>query len=77
MWDPAQYGRYADERGRPFHELLARVDARRPARVVDLGCGDGALTATLAERWPERDRAGGGLLRVDAGRGGRPRRRRG
>ena len=27
MWDPAQYGRYADERGRPFHELVARVDA--------------------------------------------------
>ncbi|HYT10286.1 MAG TPA: trans-aconitate 2-methyltransferase, partial [Mycobacteriales bacterium] len=37
MWDPVQYGRYADERGRPFHELVARVAARRPAWVVDLG----------------------------------------
>jgi trans-aconitate 2-methyltransferase len=53
MWDPVQYGRYADERGRPFHELLARVAADRPGYVVDLGCGDGSLTATLAERWPD------------------------
>ena len=53
VWDPVQYGRYADERGRPFHELLARVAARRPARVVALGCGDGSLTATLLDRWPE------------------------
>jgi trans-aconitate 2-methyltransferase len=52
MWDPVQYGRYADERGRPFHELVARVAADRPGFVVDLGCGDGSLTATLAERWP-------------------------
>lgn len=53
MWDPVQYGRYSDERTRPFHELLARVGADRPERVVDLGCGDGALTATLVDRWPE------------------------
>lgn len=53
MWDPVQYGRYADERGRPFHELVARVGADRPGFVIDLGCGDGSLTATLAERWPE------------------------
>lgn len=53
MWDPVLNTRYADERNRPFHELLARVDADAPAEVVDLGCGDGALTATLAERWPD------------------------
>jgi trans-aconitate 2-methyltransferase len=53
MWDPQQYDVYADERSRPFHELLARVPAKQPRRVVDLGCGNGALTATLAERWPE------------------------
>jgi trans-aconitate 2-methyltransferase len=51
-WDPAQYGRYADERGRPFADLLARVAAPAPRRVVDLGCGPGTLTALLAQRWP-------------------------
>jgi trans-aconitate 2-methyltransferase len=52
VWDPVQYTRYADERNRPFHELVARIDAGDPGSVVDLGCGDGALTATLAARWP-------------------------
>ena len=52
-WDPGQYGRYAEERSRPFFELVGRVDAERPRRVADLGCGTGALTATLAGRWPE------------------------
>jgi trans-aconitate 2-methyltransferase len=52
VWDPVQYGRYSDERGRPFHDLMARVFAEEPERVVDLGCGDGALTAILARRWP-------------------------
>jgi trans-aconitate 2-methyltransferase len=51
-WDPAIYLRFADERARPFVELLARVRAVRPAVVVDLGCGEGALTASLARRWP-------------------------
>ncbi len=52
MWDPATYQRYGDERSRPFADLLARVGAQRPRAVVDLGCGPGTLTATLAERWP-------------------------
>ncbi len=52
MWDPAAYQRYHDERSRPFHDLLARVAADRPRTVVDLGCGPGTLTATLAVRWP-------------------------
>lgn len=52
MWDPAAYLTYGDLRGRPFHELLARVPAERPRRVVDAGCGPGNLTVTLARRWP-------------------------
>ncbi len=52
MWDPEQYARYADERSRPFFELTARIGATDPSYVVDLGCGDGELTATLAGRWP-------------------------
>ncbi len=51
-WDPAGYLRFADERARPFAELLARVGAAAPRVVVDLGCGEGALTASLSRRWP-------------------------
>ncbi len=51
-WDPVQYGRYADERARPFTDLIARVDVEDPRLVVDLGCGTGALTSSLARRWP-------------------------
>jgi trans-aconitate 2-methyltransferase len=52
-WDPTQYRRFGDERSRPFFELLERVRAERPSLVVDLGCGTGALTAALAQRWPD------------------------
>lgn len=51
-WDPATYLAFADERSRPFDELLRRVPATQPGYVVDLGCGPGQLTASLAERWP-------------------------
>jgi trans-aconitate 2-methyltransferase len=52
-WSPSTYLQFADERGRPFVDLLARVGAEDPEVVVDLGCGPGQLTATLARRWPE------------------------
>ena len=52
-WDPDRYLTYADERGRPFVELVARIGAEAPATVVDLGCGPGNLTTLLRRRWPE------------------------
>jgi trans-aconitate 2-methyltransferase len=52
VWDPDKYLSYADLRARPFVELLGRVRAGAPRRVVDLGCGPGNLTGLLAERWP-------------------------
>jgi trans-aconitate 2-methyltransferase len=51
-WDPQQYGRYADERGRPFLDLVDRIGADVPRRVADIGCGPGTLTALLGRRWP-------------------------
>ncbi len=51
-WDPEVYGRFAAERARPFADLVARVDVDAPGVVVDLGCGPGGLTASLARRWP-------------------------
>ncbi|MFD1499244.1 trans-aconitate 2-methyltransferase [Streptosporangium lutulentum] len=55
MWDPEIYNRYADERSRPFFDLVARIAAERPGQVVDAGCGTGELTAALARRWPDAD----------------------
>lgn len=52
MWNPDVYLAFADQRGRPFVDLLSRVGAADPRRVVDLGCGPGNLTGTLAVRWP-------------------------
>lgn len=51
-WNPDVYQRYADERSRPFFELVGRIRHDSPQRVVDLGCGTGVQTASLAERWP-------------------------
>ncbi|MBT2247520.1 trans-aconitate 2-methyltransferase [Arthrobacter sp. BHU FT2] len=51
-WDPVKYVEFGDYRNRPFFDLTGRVRAERPRHVVDLGCGPGNLTATLAGRWP-------------------------
>ena len=53
MWDPSKYLAFADHRGRPFRDLVNRVGADKPRRVVDLGCGPGNLTETLSARWPD------------------------
>lgn len=52
-WDPSKYVQFADHRDRPFYELTARISAAAPRLVVDLGCGPGPLTHSLAERWPD------------------------
>jgi trans-aconitate 2-methyltransferase len=53
MWEPDVYLAFADDRARPFYDLLSRVGAQQPHRVVDLGCGPGNLTLQLARRWPD------------------------
>lgn len=50
-WDPDRYLAFADERSRPFAEMLARIPGE-PRRVADLGCGPGHLSRVLRARWP-------------------------
>lgn len=52
-WDPNKYVQFADHRDRPFYDLTARITAATPQLVVDMGCGPGPLTHSLAERWPD------------------------
>jgi trans-aconitate 2-methyltransferase len=49
-WDPAQYAAFADERRRPFDELLRLLKPVPGGRIADLGCGPGSLTAELHHR---------------------------
>lgn len=51
-WNPSKYAEFGNHRDRPFHDLVARIQAAKPRHVVDLGCGPGNMTATLADRWP-------------------------
>ena len=50
MWDPECYAaqvRFVSDLGQPVIELLAPAPGER---ILDLGCGDGALSAVLADR---------------------------
>lgn len=49
-WDPAQYNCFAAEREQPFWDLAALLQPVSAATLVDLGCGDGRLTAALHDR---------------------------
>jgi trans-aconitate 2-methyltransferase len=52
-WSPSQYLQFSQRRLRPALELLARVALDSPAVVYDLGCGTGAMTRLMAQRWPQ------------------------
>ena len=57
-WNPEQYGRFRDERARPFFDLLGLLQPRPGMRVVDLGCGTGELTRELHQRLVARETIG-------------------
>ena len=52
-WEPGAYLKFADLRLRPALDLLAQVPLESPARITDLGCGAGNVTAFLRRRWPD------------------------
>ena len=51
-WNPSLYLQFDAERTRPAADLLSRIAHLQVEHAVDLGCGPGNLTLTLAERWP-------------------------
>jgi trans-aconitate 2-methyltransferase len=52
-WDPKLYSAFAQPRLRPALDMMARMEAEAPSRVVDLGCGTGNITRLLKQRWPQ------------------------
>lgn len=60
-WNPETYTRFRGLRLRPAIDLLAQVPGLPPGDVVDLGCGNGAVAAALAHRFP-----GQRLLGIDS-----------
>ncbi|WP_102125391.1 methyltransferase domain-containing protein [Deinococcus planocerae] len=52
-WNPDQYHRHREARSAPARDLMAMIPALPFRDVVDLGCGTGEHTQTLAERFPD------------------------
>jgi len=57
-WDPDRYARFRAERRQPWDDLVALLTPLLRPRVLDLGCGDGALTAELHARLEARETVG-------------------
>jgi len=57
-WNPTQYEKFKQEREQPFFDLLALVTPMEHPRVLDLGCGTGALTAEAHARLHARETIG-------------------
>ncbi|QJQ01077.1 methyltransferase domain-containing protein [Herbaspirillum rubrisubalbicans] len=55
QWDAAQYLRFGGERLRPALDLMLHLPTQAAARILDLGCGAGNLSAILQQRWPEAE----------------------
>ena len=57
-WDPDKYNQFAAEREQPFWDLVRLLEPVDSPKVVDLGCGDGRLTAALSESIGSRSMLG-------------------
>jgi trans-aconitate methyltransferase len=61
QWDPRDYAASSSSQALWGKELMERVTWRGDERVLDVGCGDGSLTAQLARRVPR-----GAVLGIDS-----------
>src|SRR5437868_8084253 len=59
-WNAAEYARISGLQAAMAEEVLALLDLEGSERVLDVGCGDGRITAEIASRVP-----GGSVVGVD------------
>ena len=52
-WDAREYIRASAEQQKWGRELLGKLALRGEERVLDIGCGDGRITAKIARQLPE------------------------
>ncbi|ADV67457.1 methyltransferase domain-containing protein [Deinococcus maricopensis] len=52
-WNPDQYHRFRDARDAPARDLLQLLPEAPYRAIIDLGCGTGDHTATLAQQHPD------------------------
>ena len=62
-WNAAEYNRQASLQAALAEEQLARLTFQGSERVLDVGCGDGRITAGIADRVPD-----GSVVGVDPSR---------
>ena len=52
-WNPETYARFRGLRLRPALDLLAQIADLPAGNIIDLGCGDGAASGALKQRFPD------------------------
>ena len=62
-WDAAEYSRRSSLQEAMGQEVLALLDLKGSERILDVGCGDGKITAEIAARVPR-----GSVVGVDPSR---------
>src|SRR4029450_12448746 len=62
-WNAADYSRHSSLQEAMAQEVLALLDLKDSKRILDVGCGDGKITAEIAARSP-----GGSVVGVDPSR---------
>ena len=54
-WNASQYLKFKKQRTQPAKDLARRVKEYQPKTIIDIGCGPGNSTSTLAEIFPDAD----------------------
>ncbi|MDF1534055.1 MAG: methyltransferase domain-containing protein [Methanosarcinaceae archaeon] len=52
-WDAQDYSKSSSEQQKWAHELILKLALKGNERVLDIGCGDGKITAQIARRVPD------------------------